>query len=320
MDGHYLSFGGNTRYTHIEEPGQAGGSEDLTYERFDEGWAGLFLSDHYDTDERVFTESQARVDWFSGTQIDWSARLSAMRRMDEDGMHVARISAAKSYRAPGVQWRERRFIVPGVLYLLPEPGGLKNEETWSIEAGYAGRLGNGVSLNVDTYYQRIERLIRYNLMREPNPQTGRTFGSFDNGPGADTYGAEVELAIEKKKRRLAVWYGYNGFDFDETGQAMRCHPPAPHKAGVRSRFFLDNDWTINVNYRYNDRTPQDAGIFTTTIPVYHHFDVAVTKEFAAGRGRLTIGVDDALNKWHKAVDGGNRMPGRTFFARVGMSF
>jgi iron complex outermembrane receptor protein len=324
---HQLSIGGNFRWTHI----RTARDTDLQYryagQPFDEYWTGLFAIDRWQVSDRLTIEGQLRGDYYSQSDIDWSGRLSGLYALDEAKDHIFRLSAAKAFRAPLVDLRKaggHSIPLGGGSYLvniLLPVDDLKNEETWSLEAGYTGKLAEGLVLCANGYYQRLSELIGY---RSSSDELGQMYYTADNIDGADSWGAEVELALEGKNRKISAWYAYNRLITDQSGQDIRGFPPAEHKTGLSGRVFLGNGWTFNANYRFIDTTPPNPGI-GIDIAGSHRLDLTVAKTIAGGKGELMLGVSDLLNKTSDAIfESSNitahEVPARTFFVRLQLKF
>ena len=326
-NGHHVSIGTNLRWTHINTGADYDQQVVFEKEPFDEYWAGLFAVDSWEVTDRLTLEAQLRGDRYSATEItDWSGRLTSLYALDEGKDHIFRLSVAKAYRSPLLALRElsdHEISVGGGLYLfnINRPDDLKNEETLSLEAGYTGRLAQGVTLRFDNYYQRYSRLIGYDTMTDGS---GLNYLTADNIAGADAWGSELELAFQNKKGKLSVWYAYNDFQEDRDRQDVRACLPAKHKAGLTGRLFLADGWTFNANYKYTDTT-LDNPLSWIDSSISHRLDLTISKKIDKGRGELTFGVSDLLNKTIEPHSGAgnitaNEMPGRTFFARLQFSF
>lgn len=217
--------------------------------------------------------------------------------------------------------------MPGayLLNLIP-PDGLDNEETYSLEAGYVGKIAKGLTLRVDGYYQRFEHLVGFTTVADPLA-IGRTFFVPANVDGADSWGVETELAIEGKTGKLSAWYAYNDFEPDQSGQALRAYLPAKHKVGLTGRLFLDDGWTLNGNYKFTSVTDgEHANPLNVINPARsHRLDLGVAKEVFNGRGELMIGISNLLDRTNDSVSGvgmltDHETPGRMLFVRLQLRF
>ena len=332
-DSHNVSVGGNLRFMRIDTEARDPSHLMFSGEPYDEQLAGMFLIDRWQATDRLTIESQIRGDWYSETQTDWSTRLSALYELDEKKDHTLRLSFAKAYRSPLTNLREtstNRISLAGMGFPgfwainAMAPRDLENEETWALEAGYTGKLTDNLILRADTYYQRFTKLIGYRITPDPL-SLGRTFYQPDNIDGADSWGTEVELALERKNGKLSAWYAYNDFQEDISDQLIRSYAPAQHKVGLNGRLFLDDGWALNANYRYTGTTPVVGDTMIFDIGASHRLDLALTKQFAKGCGEFMVGVGDVFNKTNDPNFGigqvtAHETPGRTFFVATQLRF
>ena len=123
---------------------------------------------------------------------------------------------------------------------------------------------------------------------------------------------------------LKTWYAYNGFETDQKDQSTRSFPPASHKAGLTGRVFLDDKWTFNSNYVFQNSVKYDQGL-AEGLKTYQRWDLTLARKFAQKRGEFMIGVSDLLNETQNPVFGAGHLtsletPGRMFFARLQFKF
>ncbi len=321
---HNVSMGGNLRFIRINTEQQDPQQMAYTPEPCDEQIAGAFFIDRWKATDRLTFEGQIRVDNYSETQTDWSTRLTSLYAIDEQKDHVLRFSFAKAFRAPLTALRKpvnQRVPLGGGLYLfnvLKPIDDLENEETWSLEAGYTGRITNNLTLRADTYYQRFTKLIGYTT----TTIGGLPYYRADNVDGADSWGTELELSVQNKTGKLSTWYAYNDFKTDKSQQPIRAYMPAQHKVGLTGRLLLKDGWTLNTNYIFAGTTPtlnSDSTIFD--VGSSHRLDLTIAKEFEKGKGELMFGVSDVFNKTNGPNFGigqlsAHETPGRTFFVRL----
>lgn len=327
-DQHTASLGGNVRWDRIRTHNHSSTNEFVfDREEYDEYWAGLFLIDRWALTERLTLEGQMRLDHYSATTTDWSTRLTALYALDEPQNHIVRASFARAFRSPNVAIRRgsARYLSAGPFDLFvtrPHAGyTLENEGTHSVEAGYTGQLTKSLSVDVDTYYQRMERLIGVTNVTDA---FGVTTSTFDNVDGADSWGGETALTWQHKLGKLSAWYAHNALTTDQLGQVTRSLTPAQHKIGFTGRWTLDKDWTFNTNYVFQSAI-HTHGTSAKDPSRFHRLDLTVSRAFAQGRGEVMLGVTDVLNETTDPVfDTGNftalETPGRTFFARLQLQF
>jgi len=329
-DAHNVTIGGNLRLIRLNIDQQ--NIQQFTYigEPFDEQFAGAFLIDRWTLSDRWALEGQIRGDWYSETQTDWATRLTALYAMDEKKDHMLRFSFAKAFRTPLASprntWDSRLHLpppYPSYVFNVRPGDNVENEEIYSLEAGYTGKLTRNLLLRADTYYQRYEKLIGYTKTYDIY---GMAYHSPSNIDGATAGGAELELALEGKPGKLSAWYAYNDFQEDISQQGVSAYLPAKHKVGLTGRLFLPDGWTFNANYRYAG-TNRKLSLDTTLsdADLSHRLDLCVAKGFAQGKGEVMVGVSDLLNKTvdaHQAIGqlSAHDTPGRMFFVRLQLKF
>jgi outer membrane receptor for ferrienterochelin and colicin len=334
---HKLSVGGNLRLIHINPQKPNDQSFVFPREPFDEQVFGVFGIDRWQVSDPLVIESQIRADWYSETKMDWSGRLSALYAMDADKRHILRLSGAKAFRTPMVTLRgaqTSRLPVPSPpappgLYsanLVTPSRDLQNEEIYSLELGYSGRLAKGLTLRVNAYAQRYEDLIAAIHATEPAPQIGRVFYAYTNRGGATAWGAETEVAYENKTGKLGLWYAHNDLQPDKTRESYRAYRPSPHKAGLTGRLFLSRDWALNANFAYRgEGVYEDVDASHFEVDSEYRLDLTVSKKLFNDHAELMVGVSDVLAKdtnreWPQGSSAALTTPGRTFFVRMQLSF
>lgn len=325
--GHEISFGGNVRLTHITTRNGPHISETrFQRDHYNENWFGLFVTDRFAITDSLTIENQVRTDWYSETDFDWSLRSSALYSIDEAKDHMLRFSFARAFRSPAAALRETSasYVEAAPSYYLfntiRPTKYLVNEESWSLEGGYTGLFDDDLSVNFNSYYQRYDNILGVDIQYAG----AATNGTFYNGHGADAYGAELEVAVKNKKRRISAWYAYNALRTDKFEEYIRAAYPASHKAGLNTRLFLADDFVFNTNYTFYNSIFHYENISTGT-PLSHRLDLTLSKQFADGKGEFMIGVSDVLNETSRPVHGisnfiSHETPGRTLFARLQMKF
>lgn len=328
FENYKASIGGNVRLIRVSADTHNAQDLILSSEPFDEQRVGLFLIDQWTVDEDLTLEGQIRGDWYSETQTDLSGRLSLLRAIDNDKNHILRFSYAKAFRAPLSSLRSgsmARVPLGGGLFAFNvlKPGNLENEETWSLEAGYTGKLARDLTLRIDTYFQRFEKMIGY-ISLPDGFGLGRALYQASNIGGADSYGAELEIEKRISIGKISAWYAYNEIRRDDAGQNMRSYGPANHKVGLNFRWQVLEKLTANLNYRYTNTTPS----FVSTAPTVgqsNRMDVVISREFANGNGEISAGVLDLLQEtvgpnYAMGQLTAHETPGRTFIVRLQYEF
>lgn len=326
-DDHTVTLGGTARFITLDIS-QVRTTDALPSGTSDEQWIGFFVGDHWEIDDRWTLESQIRVDWYSETQVDWAGRAALLRALDTEKNHVVRVALAKAFRTPQTGLREldsERFPLGGGLFgvnFVPS-GDIDNEELYSMELGYTGKLSDGLTLRADAYLQYYQDLTGAITLPEPAPSVGRLFFTIDNIGAARAWGFESELKYQRERFSASVWYAYNDFEFDLTNQNARAFLPAKHKLGSTLRY-MPNDWlALNVNYRYTNTTPET---FVSEIEQYHRLDLNAAFAIDELHAEIQIGVTDLLDQTalrifdQSATSFAAEVPGRTAFVQLHMDF
>ncbi len=317
---HQLSLGIETRRDTVAmidhgDPNQVS----LTDDPYREYRAGAYLVDSWTATPSLTIESQIRGDRYTGTGNDWAGRLAGLYALDQDRHQVLRLATAKTYRTPLPIIRDSQAShsllgSPQPIILQPS-NGLKNEELWSIEAGYTHQLNDGVLVRWDNYYQRYERLVGFDIS-VPGPVVAQAA----NIDAATGYGSELELAWSGTAGRLSSWYAFHQLHTDQTNQSLRAFEPSRHKVGATGHLVLPHEFAANLQYRYASPTTDADSISVVHAPPVHRLDFNVAWRFDQARGELMLGVDDLTNTRLTAVNGtgsftSHDTPGRTFFVR-----
>lgn len=304
----------------------------------EEQWAGFYFVDRWEINDRNSLETQARIDWYSGTDTDWSGRMSLIHSLDEESNHTLRFSIAKAFRAQQVSIRELGDVrsplpsppfIPGSFgFSLFPAGDLDNEQIYSGEVGYYGRLSDEVTVRVDGFYNRYEDLVGVVTIPDPTAQ-GLLSNTLANGFDGEAYGFEAEIAHTTEHLALSAWYGFNHFDFKsriDPDPNIRAYRPTENNAGVRARLKFFEDHTLSMNYRYTGEGQPD-GFNDGDWPERHRLDLTWAMDVFDGRGEIMIGVSDILDETDIVVSPVGTLfinsfetPGRSIFGRVQIKF
>ncbi len=327
---HRFTLGGNLRWTHLSsENGSNPGEVSFVNSGYDEYWAGLYLVDRIELHPRWTLETQGRLDRYSYSGGDWSGRVALLHALDDAKNHVLRVSAARSFRAPGTPLRELRmqalynpYLGTTMFNLVANPKDLINETIYSLEAGYVGHWTEHLMVRVDGYYQRLEHILG-SISQTDNGVTNSTLANLD---GANACGGEGELDWSQGPCRFSAWYAYNGLVTDQSDMSIRAYYPARHKAGLRCHLNLPRQWYLQTNYTYNDAIHVNASSSPSgDTGVNQRLDMTLSRSFFDHKLDCMIGVADVLNKTTAPVYDVSyftsyETPGRSFFARLKYSF
>lgn len=335
-DDHEMTIGATARYVHIEISDAVNGAllEDQTAA---EAWLGGFISNRWQVTDQWIVEGQARYDWYSSTEGDFAGRLTVLRLLDPEGDHVLRFGAARSFRTPqlgirGFTLQAQPIEAPGLppdLFALnfETSTELDNEQLYSLELGYSGRLTERITLDADAYYMRYYDLTGIENLPEPQPQIGRRFARFTNVGGAVGWGFETELTYRDEQNSIALWYGMNHLTVDEQITNARSFGPARNKFGVRARTSLTEAVTASANYRFTDTTPAVTEFGIPDIRDSHRLDLTLAWSDPSSTFEILLGVEDVFDSTDTPIVPQTsplstplETPGRTFFVRAQIEF
>ena len=315
---HETSVGAQFEYDKIDSTYRSTPSMTFHMDDSKEYTYGGFVVDVWNIHPRFWLENQFRMDDYSKTHTDWAGRTTAFYALEDEREHVLHVSAARAFRTPFQVLRNMtsQYIpIGGGMYLIniDRAGKLDNERTYSIEAGYAGRLAQGIHLNVNGYFQRYDDLIGYAPSSPKNLE------------GADSYGVEAELMLQREDYNISLWYTYNDFDADNPNQSLRAYLPSPHKLGATYRLFMEQDWVFNANFKYMDYTYFNDDGTTVAFDTIARLDLALSKSFKKQNLEVMVGVNDVLDSTRMGATEVNaisnhEIPGRMFFARCEYRF
>ncbi len=328
LDNHSIALGGNFRCTRFSSRAYEYEIFTLVDDDIYERWGGIFALDRYQYSRQLAIESQLRMDYFSEGDADWSGRFSSIYGIDAEMDHVLRLSVAKSYRQPVGFIRNAIYdSSPGTLPFEQHyrvDSDMNPEQAWSLEAGYSWNIQQQLKLKTDLYYMWYKDLIGGQGEWEIT-SSGATavFVDITNTGDADGFGGEVQLEYQSGALLWTAWYGYSNFETEYPHQSIRAFLPATNKVGVKCRWTIAESWTLNGQYVYADGVKED--ISDDSLSSSNHMDLTVAKSFLNKKGEIMLGVKDLLNKDYDPLVGidqtaGNKIPGRTFFARLQYTF
>jgi outer membrane receptor protein involved in Fe transport len=332
---HRLTLGGEWRMTdlsvHNSDPNQL----DLTQSPYHEQRYGAFLIDNWQATSHLTLECQIRGDYYDGTGSDWAGRVAALYGIDHDQRQVVRLAAARAYRTPLPALQDPSasrptFGNPNLLTVFLPSDDLKNEHTWSLEAGYIAELPSDVVFRIDGFYQRYEDLIGFQSQIVPGLPT-QIFLKADNLDGATGHGGEVELdwspltSWSERRVRVQTWYAYNHLNLDVETNDFRAWTPAEHKIGSNVRIPLPERLTFSVNYAYSDGSVDPDEGSSAHVGIHHQLDITLAWTIPGKWGELMIGGLDVLHERDEALYGTgsylpHETPGRTLFMRATLDF
>ncbi|MBN2210271.1 MAG: TonB-dependent receptor plug domain-containing protein [Sedimentisphaerales bacterium] len=325
VEDHKSTFGGSLRLTDVEQ--DIVRPTDMMLNEQREKRAGAFVVDRWKLTDQFSIESQFYGEYYSEVGGDWAGRVSGIYAVDQDRNHVLRLSGAKSYRTPlTALWGMSMSRWSGWLNLR-EGGDLSNEQIWSVEAGYLGKLHPKLTWRLDTYWQDYHDMIGFSYI-------GYGYQAFNQGR-AEAYGAETELIFHDDWIKVSCWYAFNYFVPEghfvayDRYQKVRAYLPSKHKAGATVRMPLPEDFTLNLNMKHSGLCEGRYGPSWGPRPrPFDRVDLALSKKVKLGDvdGEFMIGVSDMFNETEETIADQispllmHDTPGRTYFASMSFQF
>ncbi len=328
LNKHSIALGGNFRCTRFSSRSYEYDVFTLADDNIYERWVGIFGLDRYQYSRQLALESQIRMDYFSEGDADWSGRFSSIYGIDSDMDHILRLSAAKSYRQPVGFIRNAIYdsspgTQPFAQHYKVDPD-MDPEQAWSLEAGYSWTIQKQLKLKTDIYYMWYKDLIGgKGEWCVATSGVNEVFVDITNTGDADGYGGEVQLEYNSGALLWTAWYGYSNFETEYSHQSIRAFLPAENKVGLKLRWTIAESWTLTGQYVYADGVQEDVSDDSSNSS--NHMDLTVAKSFLEKKGEIMVGVRDLLTKEYDPLVGinetaGNKIPGRTFFARLQYTF
>lgn len=321
---HQFSLGGEWRMTDINQLSAGVPPEfDLANAPYHEQRYGVFAIDKWQAHERISIEAQIRADYYDGTSSDWAGRLACIYGLDRDQKNLLRLACARAYRTPLPALRDATTNKPPFFNLIASDH-LKNEHTWSVEAGYSGEFQGDFLARVDLYHQRYEDLIGFTFLPNFDTQAKNIDGA--NGDGGEIEFTWVPMTTWSSQRaRLSAWYAYNRLETDRIDQEIRAFTPAENKVGVTTRLPLPQRFAFNLNYAFTGSSNDPDLPIGTHVSIHHQCDITLAWALPQHHGELMIGVWDVFHQTDDPIAATgtslpHNTPGQTFFIRGVLDF
>jgi hypothetical protein len=136
----------------------------------------------------------------------------------------------------------------------------------------------------------------------------------------------LELIYAFDHADVSAWYAYNELHTDDIIGDIRAFKPARHKAGIKTRYHIDDRWTAAAFFSYNDALHVNGATSPfADAETFSQLDLTLSRKLGNNAGEFMIGVSDLLNETQGPISDINTFtmfetPGRTFFARLQLYF
>ena len=219
LENHQVTMGAGYRYA-----GFSTDNADVSG-RHATGLEWVFVQDEVTLARDLWITGGVRVDHHSTSGTNASPRLAVVWEAEPD--HFLRASFGTGFRNPSL--REIWFDMPvlGGLAAVQGTRDLKAEQLRSFEIGYSGRPSQDLSVHVNGYYNRFDRLIEF---RATSPTTFAP----QNVNKEEAYGVETEVTY-----LVTDWmsvFANHAFAVRRDRETHDRNPSAPrHKANAGAR-------------------------------------------------------------------------------------
>ncbi|MBN2065084.1 MAG: TonB-dependent receptor [Sedimentisphaerales bacterium] len=315
LDDHNLIVGTDLRQIQLKSL-QDQYSYAFTEGKYEDYQVGVFLIDRWKVTDRLTLESQIREDYFTDMEeSDWSGRFSVVQKIFDSYNQRVRLSAARSFRTPSYGWKYTSF------HSVRSDRNIENEEIISYEAGYSIEPYNFLELNLDGYLRKYSNMIGSDMGFDP---FSGPFMVITNNADIDVVGIEGKAVFDFDKSSAELWLAYEDVDVVESQASLGTVYPSGIKCGINARHKFNENWVLNANVKYSDRTKSTkAGTSTSAIDQYSLGTISLTRLLPGDKGDITVGVtnlfDDNYNLWHNSGELTETV-GRTYFGRLQLKF
>jgi outer membrane cobalamin receptor len=211
-------------------------------------------------------------------------------------------ASARGYRAPNfddLYWSDQ--------YMKGNPD-LKPESSWSWEAGVESRWGEAGNLRLAYFRRRVRNLIRW------LDDDGDFIYQPENTARARVSGFEGEMRY-RVTRSLTLPVGYQALstEDEETGEQVKGLVRSLWRVGAE---YAGGSFTSSLTWSHTDR-----GSFSYRDAAWEYatLDAAIGWKGSFGKTpvRASLRVENLRDRAYETVEG-YPMPGRTFFAEIGI--
>lgn len=248
---------------------------DVSGDRHSTGLEWIFLQDEITLARDLWITGGVRVDHHSTSGTNASPRLAVVWEAQPD--HFLRASFGTGFRNPSL--REIWFDMPvaGGLAAVQGTHDLKAEQVRSFELGYSGRPMKDLSLQVNGYYNRFDRLIEF---RSTSPTTFAPL----NANKEEAYGVETEITY-----LVTDWlsvFANHAFGIRRDRETHDRNPSAPrHKANAGARLSSSGGFSAMLWATYFDDvefSDPTGSVFLGTVEEYALLNLRASYRIAVG--------------------------------------
>ena len=259
---------------------------------------GLFLQDELTILDNLSLIAGVKYENNSFTGVNWSPRGSILYTPWSNN-HF-RFSVARAYRTPSF-FADKAYLRPLLLPSMPAfnpllikgNDDLDPEKMTAFELGYRTTLFNTIGLNVESYYNELDRIIDVGTPLKLWP----FYFKIDNSYKAISKGVEVSITIPV----TSWWMLRSNYTFQEMENKRKNEDvlgTPKHKISLISRFTFENGFSLDLMAYYVDETKWSGLVEDVKIDDYVRFDIRVSQKFFNDRLELAFVGQNITDQFH----------------------
>ena len=259
---------------------------------------GLFLQDALTILDNLSLIAGVKYEDNSFTGVNWSPRGSILYTPWSNN-HF-RFSVARAYRTPSF-FADKAYLRPLLLPSMPAfnpllikgNDDLDPEKMTAFELGYRTTLFNTIGLNVESYYNELDRIIDVGTPLKLWP----FYFEIDNSYKAIAKGVEVSITFP-----VTPWwmvrsnYTYQEMENKQKNEDVLGTPK--HKISLISRFTFENGFSLDLMAYYVDETKWSGLVEDVKIDDYVRLDIRVSQKLFNDRLELSFVGQNVTDQFH----------------------
>ena len=260
---------------------------------------GVFLQDELTILDNLSLVAGIKYENNSFTGGDWSPRGCILYTPWEN--HHFRFSVSRAYRTPSF-FADKAYLRPILFPSIPPAfnpllvkgnESLDPEKMTAIEFGYRTTLINKIGLNVEVYYNELDRIIDVVTPLRLWP----FYFKIDNSHNAISKGIELSATFP-----VTSWWtlksNYTFQEMENKRQNQDILGTPKHKLSLISRFIFDNGFSFDVMTYYVDETKWSGLVEETKIDDYVRLDIRIAQKLFNDRLELAFVGQNLTDKLH----------------------
>ena len=290
-DKHHFVWGGNYRSTEVD-------SKFLNPTSDHDDLIGLFLQDEFTILDNLSFIAGVKYEHNSFTGGDWSPRGCILYSPGSN--HHFRFSVSRAYRTPTF-FADKAYLRPFLpewlqainVALVKGNEHLDPEEMTAIEFGYRTTLFRKIGLNVECYYNELDKVIDAVTPVKLRPLQL----SVDNSYNAIAKGIEVSVDVP-----ITPWWmvraNYTFQEMENKRENKDILGTPKHKFNIWSSFTFTNGFSLDLMAHYVDDTKWSGLGENVTVDDYVRLDIRISQKLFNDRVELSFTGQNITDKLH----------------------